>query len=148
MAKERVPKEIKLKKIRDGTVIDHVPAGKALEVLRILGVGDKFPDVVAVLMNVESKRLGKKDVIKVENKELSKEEADRLALVAPNATINIVKDFGVKKKIDVELPRELVGIVKCANPQCVTNREQVATRFSVVSTNPLEIRCEHCERTQ
>jgi len=141
-------KEIKLKKIRDGTVIDHVPAGRALEVLRILGVGEKFTDVVAVLMNVESKRIGRKDIIKVENKAVTKEEADRLALVAPNATINIVKNYGVAKKIQVELPGELVGIVKCANPQCVTNREQVATRFEVASKDPLELRCEYCERTQ
>jgi len=140
--------EIKLERIRNGTVIDHVPAGKALEVMRILGVGDKFNDVVAVLMNVESKRMGRKDVIKVENKELTKHETDRLALVAPNATINIIKNCKIAKKVCVELPKELKGIVKCANPQCVTNRELVPTRFSIVSTSPLELRCDYCERTQ
>ncbi len=140
--------EVKLEKIRDGTVVDHVPAGKALEVLRVLGVDEAFPDVVAVLMNVESKKIGRKDVIKVENKALSKEETNRLALVAPNATINIIKDYVVKKKMRVELPRELVGVMKCANPKCVTNHEPVATRFSIASTNPVQIRCEYCERAQ
>jgi len=141
-------KEVRLEKIRDGTVIDHVPAGKALEVLRVLGVDEGFPDIVAMLMNVESKKTGRKDVIKVENKALSKEETDRLALVAPNATINIIKDYKVRKKMRVELPKELVGIIKCANPRCVTNHEPVATRFSIASTNPVQLRCGYCERIQ
>ncbi|MCX6767831.1 MAG: aspartate carbamoyltransferase regulatory subunit [Candidatus Micrarchaeota archaeon] len=140
--------EVKLEKIRDGTVIDHVPAGRALQVLRVLGVDDKFSDIVALLMNVESRRTGRKDVIKVENKVLSKEETDRLALVAPNATINIIKSYEVRKKTRVELPKEFVGIVKCANPQCVTNHEPVATRFSIESNNPIQLRCRYCERTQ
>ena len=140
-------KEIKLQKIRDGTVIDHVPAGKALEVLRILGVGEGFADVVAVLMNVESGAMGRKDVIKVENKALSKVETDRIALVAPTATINIIKNFGVVKKARVELPEEIVGVIKCANPQCITNHEPVEARFSVAS-NPPRLTCHYCERTQ
>jgi aspartate carbamoyltransferase regulatory subunit len=140
--------EEKLKKIKDGTVIDHVPAGKALEVLRILGVTGAYKDTVALLMNVDSKKIGRKDIIKVENKELTQQEADRLALAAPNATINIIKDFAIRKKIVAKLPKEIVGLVKCANPQCVTNKEAVETSFTIASTNPLELRCDYCERTQ
>ena len=97
-------------------------------------------------MNVRSK-MGKKDIVKVENRELDKHEVDKIALIAPKATINIIRDYEVVKKHRVELPDEIVGIVKCSNPTCISNsREPVKSRFRVISKDPPRIRCYYCER--
>ncbi len=133
-------------KIRDGTVIDHIPAGKALAVLRILSITGKEGLRTAVLMNVESRKLGRKDIIKIENRELSSKEVNAIALVAPTATINIIRNYVVHKKLRVEVPDDIVGILKCPNPTCITNkpREHVVSRFKVASRSPLVLQCVYC----
>jgi len=135
-------------KIRNGTVIDHIPAGTALHVLRILGITGREGIVVAVLMNVESKKIGKKDIVKVENRELDPKEVNKIALIAPKATINIIRNYEVFKKYHVHIPDEIVGIVKCPNPTCVSNskNEPIESRFLVVSKDPIRIKCYYCER--
>ncbi len=139
--------ELRVKKIKDGTVIDHIKAGKGKKVLDILGVENGFPNVTALLMNVSSKRVGKKDIVKIENKALGKEEVDKIALIAPNATWNVIKDFKVTKKSKIELPDTLEGILKCPNPKCVTNmNEPVKSRFKVEKKEPVKLRCVYCER--
>ena len=140
-------KTLKVQKIEAGTVIDHIDGGKAWEVVKLLGLDD-YPDTVTVLSNVHSKTKGKKDVIKVENKELTKEEVNRIALVSSSASVNIVKGFEVKKKYNVELTKEIVDILSCTNPICVTHVEPVKTRFSVEFKDPLELKCAYCERVQ
>ncbi len=138
--------ELVVRRISDGTVIDHIPAGRALKVLRILGITGDEGLMVSLVMNVYSKKLGKKDIVKVEGRELSKEEVDKIALVAPTATINIVRDYEVVDKRRVELPDKIEGIVKCVNPKCVTNapREAVKPAFTVISRKPLKLVCEYC----
>lgn len=133
-------------KIRNGTVIDHIPAGKALTVLRILGITGREGLRTAVLMNVESRKLGRKDIIKIENRELSSREVNAIALVAPTATINIIRDSMVYQKIRVAIPETVTGILKCPNPACITNkpREPVTTSFRVVSRTPLVVQCVYC----
>jgi aspartate carbamoyltransferase regulatory subunit len=138
---------LKVQKIEEGTVIDHIAGGKAWEVVKLLGLDD-YPETVTVLSNVHSKTKGKKDVIKVERKELTKDEVNRIALVSPGASVNIVKDFEVTKKYNVELSKEIVDILSCTNPICVTHVEPVASRFVVISKEPLELRCSYCERVQ
>ena len=139
-------KELKIPRIRDGTVIDHITPGNAIKVLHILGIPHSSSAVVSVAMNVRSK-MGKKDIVKVENRELDKHEVDKIALIAPKATINIIRDYEVVKKHRVELPDEIVGIVKCSNPTCISNsREPVKSRFRVISKDPPRIRCYYCER--
>jgi len=139
-------KELKIPRIRDGTVIDHITPGNAIKVLHILGIPHSSSAVVSVAMNVRSK-MGKKDIVKVENRELDKHEVDKIALIAPKATINIIRDYEVAKKHRVELPDEIVGIVKCSNPTCISNsREPVKSRFRVISKDPPRIRCYYCER--
>ncbi len=140
-------KTLKVQKIEDGTVIDHINAGRGLEVVRILGL-DQYTGTMALLSNVHSKELGKKDVIKVEHKELDKEDVNKIALVSPRATVNLVKDFEVKKKYKVELPKEVIGILSCTNPACITHTEPVQTRFIVEREDPLQLRCVYCERLQ
>ncbi|HHH77877.1 MAG TPA: aspartate carbamoyltransferase regulatory subunit [Thermoplasmatales archaeon] len=140
-------KELKIQPIRNGTVIDHITPGCALKVLKILGITEGTGDsIISAVMNVESKK-GKKDIVKIENRELKASEVDKIALIAPNATINIIRGYEVKEKYRVVVPDEIVGIVKCANPNCVSNsREPIKPRFIVKSREPLRIKCFYCER--
>ena len=139
-------KELKIPLIKDGTVIDHITAGNAVKVLHILGIPKKTTSVVSVAMNVKSK-FGKKDIVKVENRELDPSEVDKIALIAPKATINIIRDYDVAEKHRVNLPDEIKGIVCCSNPTCVSNsKEPVKSRFKVISKDPLRIKCYYCER--
>ncbi len=138
-------KELKVPLIKNGTVIDHITAGNAVKVLIILGIPETS-SVVSVAMNVKSK-LGKKDIVKVENRELDPKEVDKIALIAPKATINIIRDYEVAKKQRVKLPDEIVGIVKCSNPTCISNaNEPVESRFLVIEKDPPRIKCYYCER--
>lgn len=139
--------ELYVKKIRDGTVIDHIAPGHALDVLRILNINGKEGIVVSIAMNVSSKRFGKKDIVKIEERQLAPQELDKIALIAPNATINIVKDYSVTKKEKVHLPDTITGIVRCANPACISNsKEPVVSNFRVESSGPLIMRCRFCGR--
>ena len=140
------PEELVVRRIRDGTVIDHIPAGQALNVLRILRIRGNEGYKVAMVMNVESRKLGKKDIVKVEGRELVQEEVNRLALVAPEATINTIGDFRVKRKTKVRLPGRIEGIVRCTNPSCISNkpREPLLPTFKVSSRAPPSIVCEYC----
>jgi aspartate carbamoyltransferase regulatory subunit len=139
-------KELKIPRIKDGTVIDHIKAGNAVKVLHILGIPKTSTSVVSVAMNVKS-CMGKKDIVKVENRELDPNEVDKIALIAPKATINIIRDYEVAEKHPVNLPDEIVGIVSCSNPTCVSNsREPVKSRFKVICKDPLRIKCYYCER--
>lgn len=140
-------KTLKVQKIEEGTVIDHIAAGKSWEVIRLLGLDD-FPETITLLSNVSSKNMGKKDVIKVENKELMKEDVNKIALVSPRASVNLIKGFEVIDKHNVSLPREIVNILKCTNPVCVTLVEPIKSRFAVEEQEPLRLRCTYCERVQ
>jgi aspartate carbamoyltransferase regulatory subunit len=139
-------KELKIPRIKNGTVIDHITAGNAVKVLQILSIPKTSSSVVSVAINVKSK-MGKKDIVKVENRELHPSEVDKIALVAPRATINIIRDYEVAKKHRVKLGNEVVGIVKCSNPTCISNsNEPVKSRFIIINHEPLRIKCYYCER--
>jgi aspartate carbamoyltransferase regulatory subunit len=129
-------------KIRNGTVIDHITAGEALNVLRILGITGTTTESLSIATNVQSKR-GRKDIVKVENRELLKEEVDRIALIAPGATINIIRDYKVFDKKGVHIPRLLRGVVRCPNPECISNtHEPIESKFEVI---PGALRCQYCD---
>ncbi len=139
-------KALKIPLIKEGTVIDHIAAGQAVNVLHILGIPGTQSSTVSVAMNVKS-RMGKKDIVKVENRELDPHEVNKIALIAPKATINIIRDYNVVEKYEVKLPKEVVGIVRCSNPTCISNaREPVKSRFTVITTDPPRIKCYYCER--
>ena len=134
--------ELRVSKIRDGTVIDHVEGGQALNVLAILGIDGSEGFGVSVGMNVPSDRLGRKDIVKVEDRELSQSEVDVLSLIAPEATINIVRDFDVVEKNRVTRPDTVTGVLSCPNRNCITNADEpVETRFDVVADG---VRCDYC----
>ncbi len=138
--------KIRIVKIHDGTVIDHIRAGKALEVLKILGITGKDGNIVTLAMNISSSKIGKKDIVKVENRFLKDAEVARIALVAPEATINLIKDFKVIKKTRVELPETITDIFDCPNQRCVTNkeREPIHSKYEVVSRTPVQLKCLYC----
>jgi len=138
-------KEMRVRPIKNGTVIDHITAGQALNVLKILGISGTTTAVVSVAMNVPSKAMGSKDIVKVEDRELEQEEVDRVSLIAPNATINIIRDFEVIEKYRVDLPERLEGVMKCDNPNCISNTsEPVISKFTV-NKKPVELRCIYCD---
>jgi len=138
-------KTLLIRKIENGTVIDHIVSGYALDVLRILGIKGREGNVISIAMNVSSKRLGKKDIVKIEGRELRPEEVDRIALIAPQATINIIRDFMVVEKERVNLPTSIRSIVTCANPTCISNsNEPVKPLLDVIQRDPLIFRCHYC----
>lgn len=138
-------KEPKVRTIEQGTVIDHIPAGRALQVYRILGEAGS-DNTVLIAMKVESTKFGKKDVLKIENRFLTEDEANKISLIAPTATINIIRDFKVAEKRQVQLPERIDGLVKCPNPMCISNdeRELVRGKFNKEGRN---YRCHYCERS-
>ena len=145
MGVERASEELSVAAIRNGTVIDHIQnevTFKVAEILRLEGAGE----IVLVAMNLPSQRVGKKGIVKIEGRELTAQEADKIALIAPEATLNIIKDFRVVEKRCVELPTKVEGIVRCFNPSCVTSQQDVNTCFEVLSTSPVTLRCVYCER--
>ena len=136
-------RELRVSKIRDGTVIDHIAAGQALNVLVILGIDGSGGETVSVGMNVPSGRLGRKDIVKVEGRELSQEEVDVLSLIAPRATINIIRDYQVAEKLRVERPDRVTGVLSCPNANCIsTEDEPVQSTFDVLSDG---VRCAYCD---
>jgi len=139
--------ELKVRKIKDGTVIDHIKRGVGKKVLDALDIDGNFPETVILLMNVPSKKVGRKDIVKIENKELKKEEVDKIALIAPRATWNVVKNYKVIKKSELEMPDVIEGILKCPNPKCITNSDEpITSTFLVEKKDPVRLRCNYCER--
>jgi aspartate carbamoyltransferase regulatory subunit len=129
--------------IRNGTVIDHITGGEALNVLKIIGITGATTESISVATNVKSSKIGKKDIVKIENRELRKEEVDRIALIAPHATISIIRNFEVYEKKGVEIPAFLIGVVRCPNPGCISNtNEPIPSKFEVL---PKGLHCLYCE---
>ena len=149
-------KEVKLAPIRNGTVIDHITCGQALNVMKILGVNESNIDSsISIGMHVISAKTTEwKDIIKIEDRELDSKTVDKdsktvdkIALIAPDATISIIRDFYVAEKFTVRLEDHVVGLARCSNPNCITNRgEPVSPEFNVISRHPPQLRCCYCDR--
>ena len=138
-------KELKVSAIKDGTVIDHIPATHLFKVISILGL-DKIKNQITFGTNLESHQQGQKAIIKVADKFFEDEEINKISLVAPHAKLNIIKGYEVVEKKMVEIPENIVGIAKCFNPKCVTNNEEMITRFSLVQEEPVALKCHYCEK--
>ncbi|MCL4413061.1 MAG: aspartate carbamoyltransferase regulatory subunit [Candidatus Thermoplasmatota archaeon] len=138
---------LKIEKIQKGTVIDHIPVGRALQVLKILNIYSDIGLTVSIAIHVKSKKLGLKDVIKIEERILDSSELNKIALVAEGATISIVDNFEVIKKFSVKAPEVVIGILRCSNPRCITNTgENVKSSFIITSKDPIILKCHYCER--
>jgi aspartate carbamoyltransferase regulatory subunit len=135
--------KLRVSKIRYGTVIDHIAGGQALNVLAILGIDGTEGEPISIVMNVPSDRLGTKDIIKVEGRELSEDEVDALSLIAPAASINIIRDYDVVEKHRVSRPEEVVGVLECPNQHCIsTENEPIESEFEVLEDG---VRCVYCD---
>jgi aspartate carbamoyltransferase regulatory subunit len=140
--------QLLIRRIKEGTVIDHIKAGQSLRVLGILGITGEEGNVVSVAMNVSSSKIEKKDVVKVANRFLKTDETDKLALVAPQATVNIIRNYRVSEKRKVELPKVFVGLLKCPNPTCISNmkNEPITPTIDVVDKDTPLLKCRFCQR--
>jgi len=139
------PKQLSVSAIENGTVIDHVPASNLFKVIQILGL-DRIENQITFGTNLESKKLGKKAIIKLAGIFFEDDDINRIALVAPEAKLNIIKDYEVVDKSVVEVPDEIIGIARCVNPKCITNFESVTTRFKVVNKKNVSLKCHYCEK--
>ena len=144
---EEKKKKLKLKvsAIKEGTVIDHIPAQNLFKVISILGL-DTIKNQITFGTNLESEKLGAKAIIKVSDKFFEDDEINKIALIAPNAKLNIIRDYEVVEKKVVEIPDSITGIVRCFNPKCITNNEKVNTRFKVVDKKNVSLKCHYCEK--
>ena len=133
--------------IENGTVIDHIPTDKTFQVVNLLEL-QHLKTPVTIGMNFLSKKIGQKGIVKVADKFFTDEEISRLSVVAPNIVLNIIRDFDVVEKKDVRTPDELRGIVKCNNPNCITNNEPMETLFHVVDKENGTLKCHYCEKEQ
>ncbi len=144
--KQEIKKELKISAIDEGTVIDHIPTDATFKVAEILNL-ENHKGIVSIATNLQSKSIGKKGIVKLGGKSLTQEEVNKIAIVAPDATVNIIKNYDVREKIKVKSPDVIDNVVKCSNPVCITNNEQVNTKFYVVKKDPLKIKCHYCERS-
>lgn len=136
-------KELAVAALRCGTVIDHIPSSMLFKAVRILDIENLHTNVT-IGNNLSSRRFGTKGIIKVADVEFPEETLNRIALIAPNAKINIIRDFEVVEKRRVALPDTIVGLVKCDNPKCITNNEPMRTCFHVTDRDDVTIRCHYC----
>ena len=138
-------KILEVSAIKDGTVIDHIPADSLFKVISILKL-EKIEGMITFGTNLESKKLGKKAIIKLSGVSFKNKDINRIALVAPEAKLNIIRDYSVVEKKVVEVPGEISGIVKCVNPMCITNHERIDTKFKVMDKKKRQLRCQYCEK--
>ncbi|PKP05074.1 MAG: aspartate carbamoyltransferase regulatory subunit [Bacteroidetes bacterium HGW-Bacteroidetes-6] len=138
-------RQLQVSALENGTVIDHIPQGVVQRVLRILGL-EECEEHIYMGANLESKKMGRKGIIKVANTFFETNDINKIGLIAPTATIIEIRDYEIKNKMQVQIPDEIFGMVKCFNPKCITNKEAVSTRFYVIDKSDLKLRCHYCEK--
>jgi aspartate carbamoyltransferase regulatory subunit len=148
----KIKEDEKISKIENGTVIDHISPGCALKVIEILGIKSGTDAKVSFVMNISSLKTpgGKKDIVKIESRELKQgeSETDKITVVSPDATINIVRNYEIVKKFHVNLPDKIACIIICPNPNCATNNPRemgpIETIFKVINKRPTIFECHYC----
>lgn len=138
-------KELAVAALRNGTVIDHIPPHALFKIVEMLGLANETGGIT-IGNNLPSERLGVKGIIKVSDREFERDDINRIALIAPTAVINTIRDYEVISKVNVKLPEEITGLVTCPNLKCITRNEPVASHFHTVLTNgQTRLRCHYCE---
>ncbi len=137
--------ELIVRALENGTVIDHIPSNRLFKVVSLLHL-DETTDQITIGNNLRSEKLGTKGVLKIADRYLQPEELNKLAILAPNAHINIIKDFQVVEKVRLSMPDDIVDVLQCVNPMCVTNKEHVTTRFHLIDAEKGLVKCHYCER--
>ena len=147
MENKETRKELQVSAIENGTVIDHIPVHAVFQVIRILNL-DEADDMVLFGNHLDSRKYGKKGIIKVSNKFFERKEINKIALAAPSASLIIIKNYKVVDKTVVEIPDHVENIVKCFNPNCITNHESISPKFDVIKNEDvLKLKCHYCEKT-
>ena len=143
---ESINKELKVSALENGTVLDHIPAEnvyKALDILGLKGISNQ----ITIGINLNSKLFGKKGIIKIADRFFEDDELNRLALIAPHATVNIIRNFQVVEKKKLVMPERIEGLAKCMNPKCITNHQHVKTKFTVIGEgDKISLLCHYCEK--
>lgn len=137
-------KELQVAALCNGTAIDHIPSDQVFKVVSLLNL-ENLPHPITIGNNLESKKMGTKGIIKIADMFFEESEINRIALIAPNVVLNIIRDYRVVEKKRVSLPQTIIGIVKCNNPKCITNNEPMKTRFSVIDNNHVILNCHYCD---
>ena len=140
-------KELQVAALENGTAIDHIPPSQLFKVAKLLGL-ENMDNTITIGNNFHSNKMGSKGMIKISDKFFCDEEINRIALIAPNVILNIIRDYEVVEKKEVKMPDELRGIVKCANPKCITNNEPMNTIFHVIDKDNCIVKCHYCEKEQ
>lgn len=140
-----VVKDVKVIAIENGTVIDHIPTESLFKVVAVMGF-KKTKEEILIGTNLKSKKLGKKGILKISNTYLSKKDLDRISILAQGSKVNTIKNFKVVEKREVKLPKEINEVVKCFNPNCISNHESLKTNFKIVQERPLKLKCKYCEK--
>ncbi len=138
-------KKLYVSAIKNGTVIDHIPSESLFKVINILSL-DKIEEQITFGTNLDSKKQGKKAIIKISNTFFKEDDINKIALIAPDAKLNIIKNYKVVEKWKVKVPEKIIGIVKCFNPKCITNHEIITTHFTCLSDKPITLKCLYCEK--
>lgn len=145
MNEEKKPKLVQeIPAIKNGTVLDHIPSARVHSIVSILNLKD---ETTTIGMNLSSKKFGNKAIIKVSNRFLDENEVNRISILAPDATLNRIKDYEVVEKSCLKIQDKIEGIIRCSNPNCITNQNPVSTRFRLTNQSPLKVKCAFCERT-
>lgn len=142
-----VDKTLEVRAIENGTVIDHIPTELLFKIINIMQLDKDYNHRMTFGVNLESKKMGLKSIIKINDRYCKQQEINRIALVAPMAIVNTIKDFEVVEKRKVVVPECIEGFVKCGNPKCVTNQERIRTAFTVINGEDIALRCRYCEKT-
>ncbi len=137
-------KELQVAALENGTAIDHIPSDHLFKVVSLLGI-ENLKTRVTIGYNLSSKKMGMKGIIKISDKFFEEDEINRISLIAPTVNLNVIRDFEVVEKKSVSLPDELIGLVKCNNPKCITNNEPMQTRFQVIDKENVTLKCNYCE---
>ena len=136
-----------VRRIKEGTVIDHIDEGKGLQVLNALRIDGGDGSLITIALNVPSGKFKKKDIIKVENKFLKDDDTNKLAVIAPKATINIIKEYKLVEKRRAALPNEIDRIFRCSNPDCITNStEHIKSVMDLIDKEGMILKCRYCAR--
>jgi len=141
----KIQKQLSVSAIENGTAIDHIPADSLFNVINILGL-NHYTNQITFGTNLESKLLGRKAIIKIADKYFEDADINKISLVAPTAKLNIIKDYEVVEKKEVQLPDSIEGIIRCVNPKCITNNDKVKPKFTIESKENVSLRCHYCEK--
>ena len=138
-------RELKVNAIENGSVIDHVDSNVVFKILDILNFKESSEEIL-IGTNLPTKKGNSKGVLKISNTFFTPNQISKIAILSPDATLNIIKNFEVSEKFKVKIPEKICNIIKCHNPNCITNCEKIATKFEVLDKVVLKLKCNYCEK--